>query len=202
RAHSSDFIVDAKVLKDGKVAIVEISARGYELKISTLATSDERPADLQYKFKTYTPPPMGPENSKTASGADSSAAASAGSSVASSAGSSAAASTDPVSSLIAKELPPTKPYNSLRAIQFDGVDPVLGVSNGDFVASLNFRFSDPMAFNSFQVSLLQDAYDSQSAGFRYDNRRFRLNWGLLATVEEDPAVLNGELLYHDEETNA
>src|SRR5690606_22482056 len=62
------------------------------------------------------------------------------------------------------------------------------------------RFSDPLTFNSFSTRGGVKEHQSTFYGLRYDNRRFRLNWGLLATYEQDPIVFPDKKVIHDNET--
>lgn len=176
RVLASDTVVDANLLSENEVVVAEITDEGYTYKVVPFGEeTTESPFYYEYVYDkdasmkmfagTATPAAIvKPLDVLTApeAGADS--------------------PRDPNAVAGLNE----RPYSSTRYIKYDGIDPLFAgvTAAGDVIAGAAIRFSDPMAFQSFNFGYVHLEGDTHDAIALYHNRFYKLNWTLAATFDQ------------------
>ncbi len=75
-------------------------------------------------------------------------------------------------------------YHSLKAVQFDGIDPMLLMSSQQgVVGSIGLRASDPLQNHSFNLALASSDYNTGGVQFSYTNQQYAAAWQVLGSYQ-------------------
>lgn len=170
RLSPSDAIIDAKAVGEDKALVVEITDRGYELKLIGLNPRRERPAWYKYSFEDDREFEIFNELGVFDAGPVSSP-------------------NEEKSSVSATQ----KDYSPLRNLKFSGLDPALGYnSNWGVVASLMARFDDPLEQNRIFFGVNRDLGSTYTGFLGYQNTRNRLSWDIIGLSEQRAWLANDD----------
>lgn len=161
RAHSSDLIIDAKLIDNETALIVEFTTHGYDYKVVHLENKNEAPFEYKYffendkLFKTFDDLSAPVENENTEN----------------------------------QNTENEKPYSSLEQWQFDGIDPIIFFGVDTFaVANATIRFSDPLQNHQIGLILGSGSFGEMTTGLQYINSKNIINWDLFGIYERRAKV--------------
>ncbi|MEQ1664661.1 MAG: hypothetical protein ABL927_04725, partial [Bdellovibrionales bacterium] len=174
REHSSDAIVDAKLVSSTEALISEITTDGYNYSISNLKESIASPFEYQYFFESDPKFQLLSDVTESAKITDASTSSSTATTAASAA-----------SSSVSNE----REYSSFNNFQFDGIDPIIifGATPG-VIGQFAIRFSDPLQNNSLKILVGNGKYGENQFGLVYNNTKHVVNWDAQAIYRRQAVV--------------
>jgi hypothetical protein len=183
REHTSDAIVDAKLVNSTEALISEITTDGYNYSISNLKQSIAAPFEYQYFFESDPKFQLLSDVTESAKTTDATTSSSTATTAASATTSSAGKTTATSSVLNETE------YSSASNFQFDGIDPILIFgSTPSVIGQFAVRFSDPLQNNSLKILLGNGEYGENEFGLVYNNTKHVVNWDAQAIYRRQAVV--------------
>ena len=174
RMHPADTIVDATLMNNDQLLVVEVQHDGYEYHLVNSTARPATPFVYEYSFEND------PKFQTFIKGAPK-------------------AKPEPQSALMTK----TTSYNEIADIRFSQLLPTIGIStttdsdtgeeSSEVVGSLSLLFADPLQYNLLSLNYTRNAGEENSGYISYFNDRYRLNYGLTYFFDEDSVseAING-----------